>query len=119
MDLDALHRILSEDEAFVRSYDELGDSVALAIHCRTVREEHRITQAELADRAGVSASAVSRFEQLRGATKPVMGAIVRELEPWLRARGVQTEQWMNNAAQPHERPTPGKRRAEVVESVPV
>jgi predicted transcriptional regulator len=116
MDLDALHLELSKDEAYVRAYEELGDSIALAMHCRTVREEHGLTQAELAARAGVSASAVSRFEQLRGAAEPVVGAIVRQLNPWLRERGVQTEHWMRIAPQPPARLEAGKRRTKVVES---
>ena len=115
MDLDALHRELSKDEAYVRAYEELGDSIALAIHCRSVREKIGLTQAELASRAGVSTSAVSRFEQLRGATEPVMGAIVRHLDPWLRERGVQTEQWMRIAPQPPARPETAKRRTKIVE----
>jgi DNA-binding XRE family transcriptional regulator len=93
MDLDALHKILSEDPGFVRAYEELGDSVELAIHCRGVREERGITQAEIAAQAGVSASTISRFERLEGAAESVVRAIVHQLEPWLRQRGVETDRW--------------------------
>jgi hypothetical protein len=116
MDVDALHAKLSQDPAYVRAYKELGDSVALAMHCRSVREEHGLTQVALAAQAGVSASAVSRFEQLRGAAEPVVGAIVRQLNPWLRERGVQTEHWMRVAPQPPARLEAGERRTKVVES---
>jgi DNA-binding XRE family transcriptional regulator len=99
MDLNALHNQLSRDATYVRAYAEFGDSVELALHCRAVREERGITQAELAAEAGVNAFAISRFEQLDGAEDWVISAIVHRLEPWLRQRGVPVEQWM--PAPPH------------------
>jgi DNA-binding XRE family transcriptional regulator len=94
MDLNALHHKLSQDATYVRAYAELGDAVELALHCRAVREDRGITQAELAAESGVSASVISRFEQLDGAEECVISAIVQRLEPWLRQRGVHTEQWV-------------------------
>jgi ribosome-binding protein aMBF1 (putative translation factor) len=94
MDLNALHNKLSKDAAYVRAYEELGESVELALHCRAVREERGITQAELASESGVSAHAISRFEQLDGAEAGIISAIVRCLEPWLRQRGVEAERWL-------------------------
>jgi DNA-binding XRE family transcriptional regulator len=93
MDLDALHRKLSEDEEYVRAYAELGDTVELAIHCMSVREQRGITQAQLAAEAGVSESAIAQFENLDGGEERVIDAIVQRLEPWLRERGVHTERW--------------------------
>lgn len=93
MDLDALHSKLSKDATYIRAHAELGEYVELALHCRAVREERGITQAELATESGVTAYAVSRFEQLCGAEDWVISAIVGRIEPWLRQRGVHTEQW--------------------------
>jgi hypothetical protein len=100
MDLNALHNKLSEDATYVRAYAELGDSVDLALHCRAAREDRGITQTELAAESGVSAFAISRFEQLHGANDWVISAIVHQLEPWLRERGVHTEQWMRVPPKP-------------------
>ena len=90
MDLDTLHRILSEDEAYVRAYAELGNSIELAIHCRSIREQRAITQAELAAEAGVTVSAVGRFERLESVKGSAVDSIVKRLKPWLRERGVRT-----------------------------
>jgi DNA-binding XRE family transcriptional regulator len=95
MDLNDLHNKLSKDATYVRAYEKLGDSVELALHCRAVREERGITQAELAAETDATTHAISRFEKLAGAEAWVISAIVHRLEPWLRQRGVKTDKWMH------------------------
>ena len=94
MDLNALHSKFSQDATYVRAYEQLGETVELALHCRAIREERGITQAQLAAETDVTAYSISRFEQLDGAEEWVISAIVHRLEAWLRQRDVETDKWM-------------------------
>lgn len=94
MKLDELHRKFSRDATYRRAYGALGDSVAIAAHCRAIREEEGIRQADLAETLGVSKFYLARFENFGPAPKEIVAAVVRHFESQLRRRGVDVDRWL-------------------------
>lgn len=99
MNLEDLKSKLSKDASFRRQYERLGDSVALAMHARAVREETGLSQTELASELGISASDVSQFEALDRIDPAVVSLIVDRFEVRLGERGIETKRWIIPSAE--------------------
>jgi len=94
MRLRELHHELSKDQTYVRAYDTLEGIAELSIHCRAIRADNRISQAQLVAGTDLTANSVSRFEHMELVEPWVISAIVHRLESGLRERGVDTARWM-------------------------
>lgn len=95
MKLKELHGKFSRDATYRKAYAGFGDMVALAAHCRAIREEEGIRQGDLATILGVSKFHLSRFENLGPAPDAVVAAVVAHFAIQLRRRGADIGGWLS------------------------
>jgi transcriptional regulator with XRE-family HTH domain len=95
MNLAELHDRLSRKPTYRKAYDAIGDVVLIGAAVRKLREDEKITQAELVKELRISQFYLSRLETGSGKVTPVVvAAVVRRFEKPLRKLGINVEPWM-------------------------